>query len=108
VKLGHIGRMASTVMTWEITILRKIYGPKCERRVWRIKSNLEVQNVYKSTDILTVIKIRRLEWLEPVIRMEDSRIPKMTFNTKPEGRRKWRWLDDVEADINILGIKNGD
>jgi hypothetical protein len=26
-----IGKMASTLLTWEIKILRKIYGPKCER-----------------------------------------------------------------------------
>jgi hypothetical protein len=37
--------------------------------------------------------------------MEDTRIPKIIFNTKPEGRRgvgrsKLRWLDDVEADKN--------
>jgi hypothetical protein len=42
--------------------------------------------------------------------MEDTCIPKMIFNTKPEGRRgvgrpKLTWLDDVEADIKNLGIK---
>jgi hypothetical protein len=51
----------------------------------RRRSNLVLQNVYKSRDIVTEIKIRRLEWLGHVIRMEDTRIPKMIFNTKPEG-----------------------
>jgi hypothetical protein len=42
--------------------------------------------------------------------MEDTRLLKMVFNTKPEGRRgvgrpRLRWLDDVEADIKALGIK---
>jgi hypothetical protein len=42
--------------------------------------------------------------------MEDTGIPKMIFNTKPEGRRgvgrpKLRWLDDVETDIKTLRIK---
>jgi hypothetical protein len=42
--------------------------------------------------------------------MEDTRIPKMAFNTTPEGRRgvgrpKLRWLDGVKADIKTLGIK---
>jgi hypothetical protein len=42
--------------------------------------------------------------------MEDTRIPKMIFNTKPEGkcgvgRPKLRRLDDVEADVETLGIK---
>jgi hypothetical protein len=42
--------------------------------------------------------------------MEDTRLPKMVFNAKPEGRRgverpRLRWLVDVEADIKALGIK---
>jgi hypothetical protein len=79
--------------------------------VWGRRRNVELQNVYKSPDIVTEIKIRRLEWLEHVIRMEDTRIPKMALNTKPEGRRrvcrpKLRWLDDVEADIESLCIKS--
>jgi hypothetical protein len=42
--------------------------------------------------------------------MEDTRLPNMVFNAKPEGRRgvgrpRLRWLDDFEADINALGIK---
>jgi hypothetical protein len=68
--------------------------------------------MYKSLDIVTEIKVRRLESLEHVIRMEDTRLPKTVFNAKPEGRRgvrrpKLRWLDDVEADISALGVKRG-
>jgi hypothetical protein len=64
----------------------------------------------KSPDIVTEIKVRRLESLGHVIRMEDTCLPKMVFNGKPEGRRgvgrpRLRWLDDVEADIKALGIK---
>jgi transcription termination factor 2 len=97
-------------MTWERKILRKIYGPKSEQGVWRIRSNLEIQNIYKSSDIVTEIKVRRLEWLGHVVRMEDTRLPKMVFNAKPEGRRgdgrpRLRWLDGVEADIKALGVK---
>jgi hypothetical protein len=66
--------------------------------------------VYNSPDIVTEIKIRRLEWLGHVIGMEDTHIPKMIFNTKPKGRRgvgrpKLRWLDDVEAAIKTLRYK---
>jgi hypothetical protein len=55
------GNMASTLIVWERKILREIYGPKCEQRVWRIRSNVELQNAYKSPDIVTEIKIGRLE-----------------------------------------------
>jgi hypothetical protein len=42
--------------------------------------------------------------------MEDARLPKMVFNAKPEGRHgvgrpRQRWLDDVKADIKVLGVK---
>jgi hypothetical protein len=91
-------------------ILIKIYGPKGEQGVWRIRNNLEIQNIYKSPDIVTEIKVTRLEWLGHVVRMEGTRLPKMVFNAKPEGRRgvwrpRLRWLDDVEADIKALGVK---
>jgi hypothetical protein len=42
--------------------------------------------------------------------MEDTRLPKMVFNAKPEGRRRFgrprlRWLDDIEDDIKSLVYK---
>jgi hypothetical protein len=96
-------------MTWERKILRKIYGPKSEQGVWRIRSNLEIQIVYKSPDIVIEIKVRSLKWLGHVVRMEDTRLPEIVFNAKPEGRRgvgrpRLRWLDNVEADIKALGV----
>jgi hypothetical protein len=63
-----------------------------------------------SPDIVKEIKVRGLEWLGHVIRMEDTRLQKMVFNGKPEGRRgvgrpRLRWLDDVKAGIKALNIK---
>jgi hypothetical protein len=97
-------------MTWERKILRKIYGPKCKQGVWRIRTNLELQNMYWSPDIVTEIKVRRLEWLGHVIRMDGARMAKKVFVSKPKGRRdvgrpKLRWLDDVEHDIKALGMR---
>jgi hypothetical protein len=78
--------------------------------VWRIRTNLELQNVYRSPDIVTEIKVRRLEWLGLIVRMDGARMTKKVFVSKPEGRRdivrpKLRWLDDVEDDIKARGIR---
>jgi hypothetical protein len=91
-------------------MLRKIYRPKSEQWMWRIRSDLEVQNMYKSPDIVTEIEVRRLERLGRVVRMEDNRLSKMVFNAKPEGRRgvgrpRLRCLHGVEADIKALDVE---
>ena len=61
------------LMTWERKILRKIYGTTKENGQWRIKTNLDLITKYESQDIVTVIRIGRLEWLGHVIRMNEAR-----------------------------------
>jgi len=68
-------------------MLMKIYGPTKENGQWRIKTNLELITKYESQDIVTVIKIRSLEWLGHVIRMNETRCVKKIFEGKLEGRR---------------------
>jgi hypothetical protein len=90
--------------------LRKIYGPTKENVQWRIKTNAELITKYKSQDITTVIKIRRLEWLGHVIRMDETGSVKKIFEGKLEGRRgrgwpRLRWINDVEDDLRKLGVK---
>jgi hypothetical protein len=97
------------LMTWERKILRKIYGPTKENGQWRIKTNEELITKYKSQDIITVIKIRRLECLGHVIRMDETKSVKI-FEGKLEGRRgrgrpRLRWIDDVEDDLRKLDVK---
>ena len=103
-------RIEKMLITWERKIVRKIYGPTKENGRWRIKTNLELMTKYKSQDIVTVIKIRRLEWLGHVIRMNETRSVKKIFEGKLEGRRgrgrpRLRWIDDVEDDLRKLGVK---
>jgi hypothetical protein len=54
---------------WERKILRRIYGPAVEQGMWRIRSNQELQELYKYLDIATDIKKRRLEWMGYVVGM---------------------------------------
>jgi len=78
----------------------------------RIKTNEELRSkyTYKSQDIVAVIKIRRLEWLGLVSRMNETRSVKKIFEGKLEekrgrGRSRLRWVNDVEDDLRKLGMK---
>jgi hypothetical protein len=56
-------KIVRDLMTWERKILRKICGPSYANDYWRIKMNKDINNKFKSPNIVTVIKIRRLESL---------------------------------------------
>jgi hypothetical protein len=57
------------------------------------------------------IKIRRLEWVGHMIRMEEVRIPKKVLNrnfptTRPVERPRTRWADVAQRDaLQLLGIR---
>jgi len=51
-----------------------------------------------------------MAWLGHVMRMERKIIPKRVLEWKPTGRRnrgrpRKRWIEDIEEDIQITGIK---
>jgi hypothetical protein len=101
------------LMTWERKILRKIYGATKENGQWRIKTNAELITKYKSHDIITVIKIQRLEWLGQVIRMDETGSVKKIFEGKSKGRRgrgrpRLRRINDVEDDLRKHGVKHAE
>ena len=59
---------------------------------------------------MTVIKIRRFEWLGHVSRMNKTRSVKKIFEGKLEGRRgrgrpRLRWMNDVEDGLRKLSVK---
>jgi len=61
---------------------------------------------YKIPDIVNAIKIRRLERLGHVVRMNETRSVKKISEGKLEGRRpRLRWINDVEDDLRKLGVK---
>jgi hypothetical protein len=72
-------------------------------------SNKELQDQYRSAVIVTSIEVRGLEWAGHV-RMDDERMVKRVFLGNPGERRKpgrsrIRWLDCVEDDLKILGVR---
>jgi hypothetical protein len=70
-----------------------MYGPTYENGQWRIKINSELESKYKSQDIVSVIKVRRVEWLGHVIRMHETRTVQNIFEEKLGGRKEVGDLD---------------
>jgi hypothetical protein len=50
---------AGTLMSWERTTLRRIYGRVCINGTWRIRSNRELESLYNRPDIVAETKSRR-------------------------------------------------
>ena len=54
--------------------MRRIFGPKRdENGEWRRLLNEELHSLYRSPNIVRVIKSSRLRWAEHVARMEEDR-----------------------------------
>jgi len=91
--------------------LRKIFGPvQNEDGFWRIRMNYELNDIIKNADIVRFIKSKRMAWLGHVMRMEGKRIRKRVLEWKPTGRRnrgrpRKRWIEDIEEDTHIMGIR---
>jgi hypothetical protein len=102
--------MEYMLMTWERKIMRKIYEPTKENGKCRIKIIKKLNTKYKAPNTVNVIKIRRLEWLGHVVRMNETRSVKKIFEGKLEerrsrGRTRLRWINDVEDNLRKLGVK---
>ena len=64
-------REESRLRVFENRILSRVFGPKRdENGEWRRLHNEELHNLYRSTNIVRVIKSRRLRWAGHVARME--------------------------------------
>jgi len=76
--------------TRERKILRSVYEPVVEQRIWRKRTNQELREQYKDVDIVADIKKKRLEWIGQVVRMDQGTIAKKIFESKLEGSRRGR------------------
>jgi len=73
--------------------------------------NFELYEAFNEPNIVNYIKVIRLAWAGHLMCMNNDRILKKIFNTKPDGvrrvgRPKLRWEDGVEQDMRILVDKN--
>ena len=68
--------------------------------------------MYRSPNIVRVIKCRRLRWVGHVARMEEGRSAFKILAGKPTGRRPFgrprrRWEDNIRMDLEEIGINAG-
>jgi hypothetical protein len=95
---------------FENTVLRKIFGPKREEDgSWRKLHNGELHDLYSSSNIVRVIKSRRMRWAGNVACMGEGRGVYRVLVGRPEGNRPlgrpWRrWEDNIKVDLRKIGI----
>ena len=79
---------------------------------WRSHHNEELYNLYRSPNIVRVIKSRRLKWVGHVARMEEGRKALKISTGKPTGNRplgrpRRRCGDNIRMDLEEIGINAG-
>ena len=81
-------REESWLRVFENRILRRIFGPRRdENGEWRKLHNEELHSLYRSPNIVRVIKSRILRWARHVARMEEGRSAFKMLTGKPTGKR---------------------
>jgi hypothetical protein len=72
---------------FERQMLRKIFGPVNINSVWRIRNNMEIDELIKGVDIMRFIKAQRIKWLGHIQRMDQVRTTSKLLDWKPMGTR---------------------
>jgi hypothetical protein len=62
--------------------------------MWRIRTNLELKEIYKCIDIVADIKKKRLEWIGHLVRVDHGRVVKKYF------RVNWMEEEGEEQDCD--------
>jgi len=96
-------------------ILRRIFGPKknTENNEYERITDAESKELFNETDIVGVLKSRRLSWARHVWRAKDRSVNEVTMwkpdRKRPIGRPRQEWWSDrVGEDLKLLGIRDGE
>jgi len=99
-------REETKLRVFENVVLRRIVGHKLDdvKGEWRRLHNEELNDLYSSTNIVRVVKSRRMRWAGHVARMCKERGMYRVLVGKPEGRRPLgrptrRWVDNIRMDL---------
>ena len=100
---------------FENRVLRRIFGPMRDGVTgeWRKLHNEELNDLYSSSNIVRVIKSRRMTCAGHVARMEEGRGVHKVLAGKPEGKRplgrpRHRWDDNIKMDLQEVKRGYGD
>jgi hypothetical protein len=96
---------------FERKILRKIFGPVNVDNIWRIRNNMEIDELIEGADIVRFIKAQRINRLGHIQRMDQARSTRKLLvwkpmGIRPVGRARQRWQEDVMEDLKKLKVKN--
>jgi len=95
---------------FENSVLRRMFGPRRYEvtREWRRLYNEELNSLYSSSNIVRMIKSRRLRWAGHAARMGERRVVYRVLVGKPERKRplkrpRRRWEDNIKKDLQEIG-----
>ena len=81
-------REESRLRIFENRIMRRIFGQKRdENGEWKTLHNEELHSLYRSPNIVSVIKFRRLKWAGYVARIKEGRSAFKILTGTPTGKR---------------------
>ena len=89
---------------------RKIFGPVNIDSIWKIGNKMEIDKLTEGADIVRFIKVHRIKWLENIQRMDEVRptgklLDSKPMGTRPGGRPRQRWQEDVMEGLKKLKVK---
>jgi hypothetical protein len=92
-------------------VLRRIFGPKRDGMTggWRKLHNEELHNLCSSSDIIRIMKSRRMRWAGHVARMGEKRNVYRLLVGKPKGKRplgrpRLRWINNIKLYLLERGV----
>jgi hypothetical protein len=99
----------------ENRVLRRVLGPKRDEVTgeWIKLYKEELNDLYSLSNIVRVVKSRRMRWSGHVARMREDRIVQRELVGKHEGKRplgrpRCRWEDSIKMDLQEVGGGRGD
>jgi hypothetical protein len=90
-------------------VLRRIFEPKRDEVTgdWRKLHNKELHNMYYSSNIIRMIKSRRMRWAGHVARIGETNAYGILVGKpeekRPLGRPRRRWTDNIKIDLRETG-----